>query len=76
MKFKPSELPAAYPDSDRPVFGIHDMSEEKLKGRRKRAQSLYQNQLAMASEKKRLEFLRNSKQRKEEENVLKKTKLE
>ena len=76
MAFKSSELPSSYPDSDKPVFGINDMNEIKVCERRKRAQNLYLNQLNMASEKRKFETLRNSKQRREEEEMLRKTKTE
>lgn len=76
MALKASELPASYPDSDSPVFGVHDMDENKLRGRRKRAQNLFHDQLSMASDKKKLENTRNIKLRCEEEEMLKRTRLE
>jgi len=76
MAFKASELPTSYPDSDAPLFGIHDMDANKLRDRRKRAQNLFHNQLSMASDKKKLENTRNVKLRREEEDMLKKTRLD
>lgn len=76
MAFKASELPTSYPDSDEPVFGIYDMDDNKLRDRRKRANNLFQSQLSMASDKKKLENTRNVQLRREEEDMLKKTRLE
>lgn len=76
MSFKTSELPASYPDSEGPVFGVYDLDFDKLKERRKGAQNLYQNQMTMASEKKNQEMMRNVRLRREEENMLKRTKLD
>ncbi|XP_066927000.1 coiled-coil domain-containing protein 81-like isoform X2 [Clytia hemisphaerica] len=76
MSFKTSELPASYPDSEGPVFGVYDLDFDKLKERRKGAQNLYQNQMTMASEKRNQEMMRNVRLRREEENMLKRTKLD
>lgn len=76
MSFKAPELPSSYPDSDAPVFGVHDMDENKFRDRRKRAQHLFHNQLTMASEKKKFENRRNVKLRRDEEDMLKKTRMD
>ena len=76
MSFKDSETRPSYPDSDAPLFGINDMNYNKLQERRKRAQKLFHDQLSMASEKNNYENMRSVKLRREEEHMLKKTRLE
>lgn len=71
-----SDLPAAYPDSDGPIFGVHDMNDEKQNDRRKRARNLYLNQVRMAEKKRENEFIKDACRKREEEAMLKKVKHE
>ena len=74
--YRSSDLPAAYPDSDGPVFGVHDMNDEKQNDRRKRARNLYLNQVKMAEKKRENEFTKDACRKREEEAMLKKVKHE
>lgn len=76
MAYRSSELPAAYPDSVGPIFGLCDTDDKKRMERRKRAQLLYQNQLEMAAKKRELAMVHGAKVKKEEEELLRKTKAE
>ena len=76
MAYRSSHLPAAEPDSDGPIFGIYDLNDSKCLQRRKHAQNLYQNQLQMAAKKKENEIHTNASLRREEEEMLRKTKAE
>lgn len=71
-----SDLPAAYPDSDGPIFGVHDMNDEKQNDRRKRARNLHLNQVRMAEKKRENEFIKDACRKREEEAMLKKVKHE
>jgi len=76
MSYKSSELPAAYPDSQGPIFGMCDTDDKKRSERRKRAQALYQNQVEMAEKKRETTIIQNAKVMKEEEELLRKTKAD
>lgn len=76
MAYRSSELPAAYSDSDGPIFGTYDLNDDKRLERRKRAQHLYQDQMQMASKRKEHELSRDKEIQKEEEEMLRKTKTE
>jgi len=76
MAYRSSELPAAYSDSDGPIFGVCDTNDKKRMERRKRAQLLYQNQVEMAAQKREMAMSRSANVKKEEEELLRKTKAE
>lgn len=76
LNFRSAQLPAAEPDSDGPVFGVHDSTQEKLDDNRQRARDLYQNQVAMAREKENKKKESNRKKQVEEEDMLRKTRKE
>jgi len=76
MAYRSSELPAAYSDSDGPIFGVYDTDDKKRSDRRKKAQCLYQNQVEMAAKKRELSIRRSANLKKEEEEMLQKTKKE
>ena len=76
MAYRSSELPAAYSDSAGPIFGVYDTDDKKRMERRKRAQLLYQNQVEMAAKKRELLINRSANVKKEEEDMLRKTREE
>jgi len=76
MMFQSSELPAAYPDSDGPLFGKHDANDSRQNDRRKRARNLYLDQVNMTIKKRENDHMRDTKLKREEENMLKKTKAD
>jgi len=76
MNFRAPQLPAAEPDSDNPIFGIHDSTPEKLAKGEQRARELYESQRTMAVEKENRVVEEGRKKQQEEEQMLKKTKKE
>ncbi|KXJ13436.1 coiled-coil domain-containing protein 81 [Exaiptasia diaphana] len=74
VRFKPLPIPALEPDSSGPIFGIHDVTEEKLEEQRRRARKLYREQLDMVSQKKREAILNDLRNQKEEVDMLERTK--
>lgn len=76
MAYKASEIPTAYPDSDAPIFGVHDSSTERRQAQKKRAQKLYQQQLIMAAERRKAEIAQCGKKHRKEVDMLRKTKAE
>lgn len=76
MNFRTPQLPAAEPDSDNPIFGIHDSTPEKLAKGEQRARDLYESQRTMAVEKENRVVEEARKKQQEEVQMLKKTKKE
>ncbi|ELT98423.1 hypothetical protein CAPTEDRAFT_224677 [Capitella teleta] len=72
LRFKPLPLPARVPDSSEPIFGKHDMTNQKMFERRRVAHELYKDQLQTVEQRKRDAILHRLNEQKEEEEVLKK----
>ena len=71
LKYLPEQLPKAVPDSDKPIFGLHDAtSDEKLKERVVREKELKEDLLRAAREKKKEAVLGDLLNQKEEEEML------
>lgn len=74
LKFKPLQVPPREPDGE--VFGKHDMNNEKMADRRRRAYELFREQQDLVAQKKREAILRRLMEQREEEDVLERTKKE
>lgn len=74
LKFKPLQVPPREPDGE--VFGKHDMNNEKMADRRRRANELFREQQDLVAQKKREAILRRLMEQREEEDVLERTKKE
>lgn len=72
LKFKPLQVPPREPDGE--VFGKHDMNNEKMADRRRRAYELFREQQDLVAQKKREAILRRLMEQREEEDVLERTK--
>ena len=67
-------MPAREPDHE--VFGKHDMTNEKMAERRRRAYEMFKDQQDLVAQRKREAILKRLAEQKEEENVLDRTKNE
>ncbi|XP_013385182.1 coiled-coil domain-containing protein 81 [Lingula anatina] len=76
LKFKPVPLPARVPDSNEPIFGKFDSTNEKLFEQKKRARDVFREQLDIVEQRKREAILRRLTDQKDEEEMLNKTKQE
>lgn len=74
MRFKPVPLPPR--ESDNEVFGKHDMNNDKMAERRRRAYELFQEQQDLVAQKKREAILKRLSEQRDEEEVLDRTKRE
>lgn len=74
LRFKPVPLPPR--ESDNEVFGKHDMNNEKMAERRRRAYELFQEQQDLVAQRKREAILKRLSEQREEEEVLDRTKKE
>ncbi|XP_078617670.1 coiled-coil domain-containing protein 81-like isoform X6 [Branchiostoma floridae x Branchiostoma japonicum] len=73
VRFKPLPLPKAVSDSKKPIFGLNDMTNEKLAEQRRRAQHLYKEQLDAVAQRKREAILKHLTEQKEEGDMLART---
>ncbi|XP_066275646.1 coiled-coil domain-containing protein 81-like isoform X4 [Branchiostoma lanceolatum] len=73
VRFKPLPLPKAVSDSKKPIFGLNDMTNEKLAEQRRRAQNLYKEQLDAVAQRKREAILKHLTEQKEEGDMLART---
>ncbi|XP_019623279.1 PREDICTED: coiled-coil domain-containing protein 81-like isoform X2 [Branchiostoma belcheri] len=73
VRFKPLPLPKAVSDSKKPIFGLNDMTNEKLAEQRRRAQNLYKEQLDAVAQRKREAILKHLTAQKEEGEMLART---
>ncbi|CAI9614437.1 unnamed protein product [Staurois parvus] len=71
---KPSFAPRPEPEMTEPVFGMNDMTNEKLAERKRRAQEVSKHQLQAAAERKRLVVLNDLVQQRKESDMLQSTK--
>lgn len=69
-------MPVAEPDSESPIFGVHEATPEKLKERRERARKLYHEQMAVVADKKRVAMLRDLTAQRDESEMLERMKQE
>ena len=76
VRFKPVQLPARVSDSDEPIFGKYDMTNEGMFEKRRRAHELYKEQVATVEQRKRDAILKRLSEQKEEEGMLTRTKTE
>lgn len=76
VKNKPLPIPAMEPDSEGPIFGRFDATNEKLWERKQRAQETLKKQLSMVADKKEKINNENVLKLKEESEMLKRTKEE
>ena len=64
------------PDSNEPVFGKNDMTNEKMFEKRRRAHELYKEQLQTVEQRKRDAILQRLHEQKDEEAMLQRNKKE
>lgn len=74
VKMKPSFAPPPEPEITEPVFGLNDMTNEKLAEKKRRAQEISKHQLQTAAERKRLAVLNDLVQQRKESDMLHSTK--
>ncbi|XP_039600552.1 coiled-coil domain-containing protein 81-like [Polypterus senegalus] len=76
LKSKPPGVPKFEPDSDGPIFGIHDLTNEKLLQKRQRAHQIYRQQLEESAKKKRDALFNHIMEQKKEQDLLEKSRRE
>lgn len=76
VKLKPFRLPKAEPDSDGPIFGLKDMTEEKVSEMRSRAKEVLSHQLKTIQDKKERSAQKKEDNKRYETDMLKKAKRE
>ncbi|XP_063711963.1 coiled-coil domain-containing protein 81-like [Symsagittifera roscoffensis] len=77
LKYLPEQLPKAVPDSDEPIFGLHDASSnDKIREKAEREEEIKKELLEIAREKKKEKILTELLNQKEEEEMLKDVKRE
>ena len=76
VRFQPLPLPARVPDSNEPIFGKNDMTNEMMAEHRRRAHELYKEQLNTVESRKRDAILKRLTDQQEEEDMLQRTKKE
>ncbi|VDI42322.1 Hypothetical predicted protein [Mytilus galloprovincialis] len=74
LRFKPVQVPPREPDHE--VFGKHDMNNEKMAEKRRKAYDLFKEQQDLVAQKKREEILKRLQEQREEEDILQATKNE
>ncbi|XP_071133662.1 coiled-coil domain-containing protein 81-like isoform X3 [Mytilus edulis] len=74
LRFKPVQVPPREPDHE--VFGKHDMNNEKMADKRRKAYDLFKEQQDLVAQKKREEILKRLQEQREEEDILQATKNE
>lgn len=74
LRFKPVQVPPREPDHE--VFGKHDMNNEKMADKRRKAYDLFKEQQDLVAQKKREEILKRLQEQRDEEDILQATKNE
>eukprot|EP00118_Oscarella_pearsei_P004142 m.17224 g.17224 ORF g.17224 m.17224 type:complete len:655 (+) comp27390_c0_seq2:80-2044(+) len=76
IRCKPLPLPAAQPDSLQPIFGVHDVTDKKLKQKRLVAENVFRDQLQAEREKEETVSRRHRLEQEDELKMLQRTKRE